>query len=171
VAQVTVASGARSEPRIASCEPRRRFWACERGAELVEFAFVFPTLLLVMLGIIDFGFLFQRYEIVTNAAREGARVAILPGYQTADVQARVNQYLTAGGLTPTDPVTVGAQALSVGSQCITVKPVTVAYQHQFLFLGPIVGLMNFVGGSGTLTHKTLHATSSMRSELAAGACP
>ena len=169
---MTVASGARSEPRIASCEPRRRFWTCERGAELVEFAFVFPMLLLVMLGIIDFGFLFQRYEIVTNAAREGARVAILPGYQTADVQARVNQYLTAGGLTPTDPVTVGAaQALSVGSQCITVKPVTVAYQHQFLFLGPIVGLMSFVGGSGTLTHKTLHATSSMRSELAAGACP
>ena len=33
-----------------------------------------------MLGIIDFGFLFQRYEVVTNAAREGARVAILPGY-------------------------------------------------------------------------------------------
>ena len=126
-----------------------------------------------MLGIIDFGFLFQRYEIVTNAAREGARVAILPGYQTADVQARVNQYLTAGGLTPTDPVTVGEQTIPVGGggQCITVKPVTVAYQHQFLFLGPIVGLMNFVGGSGTLAHKTLHATSSMRSELAAGACP
>ena len=61
-----------------------------------------------MLGIIDFGFLFQRYEIVTNAAREGARIAILPGYADADVQARVNQYLTAAGLTPTDPVTVGA---------------------------------------------------------------
>ena len=90
-------------------EPRRSLWACERGAELVEFAFVFPLLLLVMLGIVDFGFLFQRYEVVTNAAREGARVAILPGYQTADVQARVNQYLTAGGLTPTDPVTVGSR--------------------------------------------------------------
>ena len=169
---MTVASGVRSEPRTASCEPRRRFWACERGAELVEFAFVFPTLLLVMLGIIDFGFLFQRYEVVTNAAREGARVAILPGYQTADIQARVTQYLTAAGLTGTTTTSVGAaQALPVGTQCITVKPVTVAYQHQFLFLGPIVGLMSFVGGSGTLTHKTLHATSSMRSELAAGACP
>jgi hypothetical protein len=124
-----------------------------------------------MLGIIDFGFLFQRYEVVTNAAREGARVAILPGYTDAQVQARVNQYLSAAGLTPTDVPTVGTQPLDVGGQCITVRPVTVAYQHQFLFLGPIVGLMNFVGGSGTLTHKTLHATSSMRSELAAGACP
>ena len=52
---------------------------------------MFPTLLLVMLGIMDFGFLFQRYEVVTNAAREGARVAILPGYQTPDVEARVNR--------------------------------------------------------------------------------
>ena len=73
----------------------------KRAPSSIEFAFVFPTLLLVMLGIIDFGFLFQRYEVVTNAAREGARVAILPGYGNADVQARVNQYLTAGGLTGT----------------------------------------------------------------------
>ena len=51
---------------------------------------MFPLLLLVMLGIMDFGFLFQRYEVVTTAAREGARVAILPGYQDADVRARVN---------------------------------------------------------------------------------
>jgi hypothetical protein len=133
---------------------------------------VFPTLMLVMLGIIDFGFLFQRYEVVTNAAREGARVAILPGYADADVQARVNQYLTAGGLTGTATVTVGApQAISVGSQCITIRPVTVGYQHQFLFLGPILGLMGVVGGGGTLADRTLNATSAMRSELAAGACP
>ncbi len=147
---------------------RRKMWSCERGAELVEFALVFPTLLLVMLGIIDFGFLFQRYEVVTNAAREGARVAILPGYGDADVTARVDQYLAAAGLTGTRTVTVGAAApISVGSQCITVRPVTVGYQHNFLFLGPILGLM----GGGTLTDKTLTATASMRAELAAGACP
>ena len=140
----------------------------ERGAELIEFALIFPTLLLVMLGIIDFGFLFQRYEVVTNAAREGARVAILPGYSNADVQARVSQYLTAGGLTGASIVTVGpSTAVPVGSQCITLRPVTVAYDHDFMFLGPIVGLM---GGSG-FSNKTLHATSSMRSEIAAGPCP
>jgi hypothetical protein len=140
----------------------------ERGAELIEFALVFPMLLLVMLGIIDFGFLFQRYEVVTNAAREGARVAILPGYSDADVLARVNQYLTSGGLTGASSVVVGpSQAVPVGAQCITLRPVTVAYDHNFVFVGPIVGLL---GGSG-LANKTLHATSSMRSEIAAGACP
>jgi Flp pilus assembly protein TadG len=156
---------------IARTRPRPRVWACERGAELVEFAFVFPTLLLVILGIIDFGFLFQRYEVVTNAAREGARVAILPDYEAsidANVTARVNQYLTAGGLTPTDPVVVVTPPpFAVGTQCVTVRSVTVAYRNDFLFLGPILGLM---GGSG-LTAKTLHATSSMRSERAAEACP
>jgi Flp pilus assembly protein TadG len=50
----------------------------ETGAELIEFAFVLPLLLLVIVGIFDFGFLFQRYEVVTNAAREGARAAVLP---------------------------------------------------------------------------------------------
>jgi Flp pilus assembly protein TadG len=147
---------------------RRSGWRSERGAELIEFALVFPTLLLVMLGIIDFGFLFQRYEVVTNAAREGARVAVLPGYADADVQARVTQYMTAGGLTETSPATVGpVQTLTVGGQCITVRPVTVSYNHQFLFLGPIIGLM---GGSG-FSNKTLTATSAMRSEIAAESCP
>jgi Flp pilus assembly protein TadG len=151
---------------------RRGIWASETGAELIEFALIFPTLLLVMLGIMDFGFLFQRYEVVTNAAREGARIATLPDYGSniqANVQARVNQYLTAGGLTGTSTVTVGVtQTITVGSSCVTVRPVTVAYNHNFLFLGPILGLM---GGSG-LSNKTLHATSSMRSEIPAGtACP
>ena len=140
----------------------------ERGAELVEFAFVLPTLLLLIVGVVDFGLLFQKYEVVTNAAREGARVAILPGYNNADVQARVNQYLTAGGLTGTATVSIAApQALSVGSQCITVRPVTVSYQHQFLFIGPILTF----AGLGSLADKTLNATSAMRDELAAGACP
>ena len=56
----------------------------ERGAELVEFAIVLPLLLLVTMGIIDFGFMFQRYVVLTNAAMEGARVAVLPGYSTSD---------------------------------------------------------------------------------------
>ena len=62
----------------------------ERGAELIEFALVFPLLLLSSSGIVDFGFMFQRFEVVTNAAREGARMAVLPGYATADVKTRVS---------------------------------------------------------------------------------
>ena len=48
-----------------------------------------PVLLLLVFGIVDFGFMFQRYVVLTNAAAEGARVASLPGYTAADAQARV----------------------------------------------------------------------------------
>jgi Flp pilus assembly protein TadG len=142
--------------------------ACENGAELIEFALVFPLLLLVVFGIMDFGLLFQRYETVTNAAREGARVAVLPGYGQADVQARVTQYLSASGLTATPTFAYTApQALNVGGACVTITGVTVGYPHTYLFLGKIIGLF---GGSGFATN-TLTATAKMRYEGAAAACP
>ena len=74
------------------------------GRRSIEAALVLPLLLLVVLGILDFGLLFWRFESVTNAAREGARVAILPGYSTTDVENRVQQYLTDAGLDADAPV-------------------------------------------------------------------
>ena len=144
--------------------------ACDKGAELVEFALVLPLLLLVMFGIMDFGLLFQRYETVTNAAREGARIAVLPGYGAPDVRARVNQYLAASGLTPLPASAIAytlPQALNVGGACVTITGVRVDYPHQYLFIGNIIGLF---GGSG-FTTTTLTATARMRYEGAAAACP
>jgi Flp pilus assembly protein TadG len=140
----------------------------ERGAELVEFALVFPLLLLVSLGIIDFGLLFQRYEVLTNAAREGARVSVLPGYGSADVIARVNQYLQATSLSAESVSTVvgATQTLDLGASCVRVIPVTVSFVHQYTFVGGIISYFNRSLGS-----KTLSATSSMRLENAAAPCP
>jgi Flp pilus assembly protein TadG len=146
-----------------------RDWSSERGAELVEFALTFPLLLLVTLGIIDFGLLFQRYEVLTNAAREGARISVLPDYGPADVEFRVNQYLQATSLSAATVNTdVGpAQTLPVGGgACITVTPVTVSYVHNYIFVG---GIMSYFGSS--LGSRTLTATASMRSEIAAATCP
>src|SRR5215831_20227506 len=81
---------------------RVRHARSQRGAELIEFALVLPILLLLVLGIVDFGFLFQRLEVVTNAAREGARIAVLPSYDAYDIRVRVNNYLVDGGV-PIDP--------------------------------------------------------------------
>ena len=53
-------------------------WRDARGAELIEFAMVLPIFLLLTAGIFDFGMMFRTYEAVTNAAREGARVGVLP---------------------------------------------------------------------------------------------
>ena len=68
----------------------------QAGAELVEFALVLPMMLLVFGGIVDFGLLLQRQQVVTNAAREGARLGVLPGYTQTDVQARVTAFVREG---------------------------------------------------------------------------
>jgi Flp pilus assembly protein TadG len=84
----------------------------ERGAELIEMALVLPLLLLIIMGIIDFGFMFREMNVVTNAAREGARAGILPDYGDADVQARVQQYMTAAGIGVTCP----------SAECVVLSP-------------------------------------------------
>jgi Flp pilus assembly protein TadG len=139
----------------------------ERGAELIEFAFTLPLLLVVVLGIVDFGFMFQRYEVITNAAREGARVGILPGYAQADVVARVDQYVAAAGLGPagTASTTVTPTSVTAGAMTFDAIQITVSYVHDHVFVGP---LMVLVGG-GSLGSVTLTSTATMRTESQAGA--
>lgn len=140
----------------------------ERGAELIEFALIFPLLLLVMLGIVDFGFMFQRYEVLTNATREGARIAVLPGYTTADVKLRVCTYLQTGGVpAPGCPnpgwvtVTDTTVAMAVGP-ALQVKRVQVTYSHAYMFVGPIASLI----GNGTFdTNVPITTVAVMRKEL------
>jgi len=133
----------------------------DRGSELIELALVLPILLLVLAGIMDFGFLFQRFEVVTNAAREGARLGSLPLYSLDDAKERAEKYLQAGGLneTHTPPDAIYDTEI-VGSVPVAVIRVTVHYPSQFAFLGPIAAL---VGGSGFGTIQ-LNATSVMRRE-------
>jgi Flp pilus assembly protein TadG len=45
----------------------------ERGVAAVEFAIILPVLVMMLMGIIDWGFFFFFSESIVNAAREGAR--------------------------------------------------------------------------------------------------
>ena len=143
----------------------------ERGSQIVEGALVLPLLLLVVLGILDFGLLFWRFESVTNAAREGARVAILQGYDQADVELRVEQFLDDAGLDSaaaaiTFEAPVGVDVGGGAGPCITMTGVTVSYPHDYFLVGGIVGYF----GSPSLTATALVARSRMRYEGAALAC-
>jgi Flp pilus assembly protein TadG len=77
-----------------------------RGQAMVEFALVIPIFMLVLSGILDFGFaLFSRMTVI-NAARDGARAAIMVepgGYGTIPLVAQTNAVASAaqGGLTVT----------------------------------------------------------------------
>lgn len=147
----------------------RRRRRSDSGAELIELAMVLPILLIVVAGIVDFGFLFHRFETVTNAAREGARLASLPHYTDADVQERVRQYLDSSGLDRAASVvpvpmrsTLTLTPGSPGSPSSTVDVVTVDvfYPAQFSALGPLIQL---VGGSSR-SQIMLKGTSVMRRE-------
>lgn len=55
----------------------KRFLKSERGQAMVEFALVLPLLLILLCGIIDFGWLYYNQITLNNAAREGARYAVI----------------------------------------------------------------------------------------------
>ena len=145
----------------------------ERGAELIEFALVFPLLLFVVLGIVDFGFLFQRMEVVTNAAREGARIAVLPGYSGGRRPRRgCASYVQGGGVPMTGAQCASAANINVtnttitaGASSISGKQVTVSFPHQYLFIG---GFASWIGG-GSFGTVPVNATAVMRDEIAVAA--
>ena len=62
--------------------------APRRGATLVEFAFIVPWLLLILLGIIEFGWYARNQLAIANATREGARAASI-GRTEPDIKTRV----------------------------------------------------------------------------------
>ncbi len=59
--------------------PRRSWRRDQDGAVAVEFALIVPMLLLVVFGVLDFGYMLNRSTVVSNASRDGARVASLGG--------------------------------------------------------------------------------------------
>jgi Flp pilus assembly protein TadG len=153
---------------MAALTRAQTFWLDQSGAELIEFALTLPLLLLLGLGIFDFGILFQRYHVVTNAAREGARIAVLPGYADADVDARVRQYVQAGGLVPAQAaLVIDHSTLPVNASCVVVTTVTVTYPYSYSFVGGIAGYLGATGFTGG----TLGATAQMRNEVPAIGCP
>ena len=64
--------------------------ASERGAAAVEFALVAPILVLLILGIMEFGRAYNAQVSLTNAAREGVRVMAISNDQTAAKTAAKN---------------------------------------------------------------------------------
>ncbi|MEJ2647737.1 MAG: TadE/TadG family type IV pilus assembly protein, partial [Sedimentisphaerales bacterium] len=86
----------------------------KKGLAIVEVAIVFPLLLIVTLGAIRYGWLFLKAEQITNAARMGARIAVLPDSTADTVCAAVNNLMTAANINP-DDCTVTITPADIGS--------------------------------------------------------
>ena len=120
----------------------------QRGAAAVEFALVAPLLLLLILGMIDWGWHMFVSQVMTNAAREGARAGSLwpddPDQAIADAQQTTINYINSAGLSSgVADIQPSLVASGVGNG------VQVSVQYP---TGSLTGFLNFsfFGRSGNL---------------------
>jgi len=112
----------------------------DRGAAAVEFALILPALLLILFGIIDFGRMYNAQITASQAAREGARVAMLGG-SDAEV---------------TDRVRWAAGPADVASAVVTACPpepdrdddARVVVTYRFSFVTPVAVMAGIFQGGG-----------------------
>jgi Flp pilus assembly protein TadG len=136
-----------------------------RGAAIIETAITLPILLLVCVGIFEFGRAYETSQVLTNAAREGARLAILPGPAADAADARVREYLAMGGLVSDASVGVDITAATIsigGAATAAGSRVTVTYPFTFMVLQPVAQLV--VTGTMTGAPITLSSSAVMRNE-------
>ncbi len=127
---------------------------CERraaGAEVLEYALVFPLLLTLLLGIFYFGRAFSVYQAITRAAREGTRNAVLTTcaqcgntvYTSTEVQTLfVNPALAAVSLDPAkvQNYTQTTQWLDPGATPPQQCGVAISFDYPFQFNIPFTSL-------------------------------
>lgn len=114
----------------------RRSRGNHRGQGLVEFALVIPLLILMFMGILDFGRAIFAFNSLSNGAREGMRLAVVNQSQTA-IQDKVRS--ASSGISASDVTTTFTPCSVPQIGCMA--SVTVSYP--WLPITPIIS--NLVG--------------------------
>jgi Flp pilus assembly protein TadG len=113
-----------------------------RGQSVVEMALLLPVLLLVVVGLIEFGRAFLFYTMISNAAREGARYGMVhAGLDAAHIQAIREAAWSRVVLVPTSTVSVNVtyDQLSPEGTIVPGKSrVIVTVQHPFSMMTPLM---------------------------------
>ena len=87
--------------RAASKNRRAGSWRSEDGIGAVEFGFIAPILMLLLLGIVDFGMAYWKQMQVRNAANAGAQWSMTNGYDFAGILAVAASATNLSGITVT----------------------------------------------------------------------
>jgi hypothetical protein len=101
-----------------------------------DVAIAVPVLVMIGIGIFEFGRAYQTWQVLTNAAREGARVAVNGGASDAQVESVVRGYMEAGHLPKASsaPVMLNRH-VTVGG--LTGTQITISYPFDFGMLNPV----------------------------------
>jgi Flp pilus assembly protein TadG len=149
---------------------RKRLTTNERGAALLETAITLPIILLISVGIFEFGRAYQTWQVLTNATREGARVAVIFGTTRTQIEDAVLTYAEIGGI-PNCEKSSAPQCLARGhisvNQNVTLgnrtgSQISINFPFQFMVLNPIARMIT--SSSQTGTPITMKAVSVMRNE-------
>lgn len=140
---------------------RTRLIKNQRGAALLEAAVTIPIILLISVGIFEFGRAYQTWQVLTNAAREGARIAIIGGTSDDQVITATRDYMRMGRLPQAADAPV-AVVRNVPIGAGTASRVTISYPFTFIVLNPVVRLVT--PGSTTGAPLTMTAIALMRNE-------
>lgn len=136
----------------------------DNGAAAVEFGLLLPLILVIVLGIIDFGGMLHAQVTLTQAAREGARVAALqdpdsPTYDPDEVETRTKDAVVSP-LLDQDQVGVLAYPECPDEAGDAVVEVT----YQFEYITPVGAFAGMFGGEGFDSAIALSATGVMPCE-------
>jgi Flp pilus assembly protein TadG len=128
----------------------------ERGQALAEFALVLPLILFFIAGIIEFGRAWNIKQAVTDAAREGARYAVVQDddiTSTDDVKAKVEERLALASIESSTIAFSGGFHVAGGETTVTVST-----QHHMGLVGALMGW------AGVPSVVTISTQATMRSE-------
>lgn len=115
----------------------------ERGAVAVEFALIAPVLIMLLLGIMEFGRAYNAQVTLTNAAREAVRAMAINNSQTAAKSAAES---AASSLTPSLD---GSNILFSGTTCAVGSQMTVTVKYTLNTITGITGPFAMTG-KGTM---------------------
>ena len=126
----------------------------ERGVALVEFALVLPLLLLVILGIVDFGKAFGYKNQETHLANEAARYAAVNSCAACDSAGKTINQFVKDDATPSElrnglVLTIAFTDPTPKNHCIG-SPVKVTINYTYKFFGFLKLLPVTVGASSTM---------------------
>lgn len=125
----------------------------QKGVALVELALVAPILVIVLFGIVEFGFIMYSKGVITNASREGARLGVVlssPRKTQAEIEAKVRDYLEKSGFT--DPVAISVTGVGGASGAPLVVRVNYSYNFQVLpnFIESLAGSLGLTAETAML---------------------
>lgn len=128
-----------------------------RGQAMVEFAIVLPLLLILLIAVFEFGRAWNVYHAVTDAARLGARSAVVADPVTTQdsVYAIIRRALSRAAI-DTNNATISMTGWRTGSG--TPASINIQVPYQFVFLKP------FMHWSNNEASITLQSTFVMRNE-------